>query len=184
MIAQNDYAKIEDQLQKHLAARFEDVSVRVGDDIHYKGTNVIVTSSHFAGWLPEQRFHHIVRALPQEFYEKYLRVGMVWFELAPGEQPKQYMKMPRSEDVADEDADIAQMLVRIGFAKKLKNLIADEGGDASPDDFELTRVVLAELDLDESVIEKVCLFLIGRGAFCDAHVVKDVLPQLAGKKSA
>lgn len=184
MIAQEDYAKIESQIQKYLSARFEDVSVRVGDGIHYKGTNVIITSSHFVGWLPEQRFHHIVREIPQEFYEQYLRRGMVWFELAPGESPKQYMKMPRSEDIADEDPRIAAMLARLGFAKKLRKAISDEGDDASPDDFEITREVLSQMELPDSDVERILLFLIGRGAFCDAHVMADVLPQLAAGKSA
>lgn len=184
MIAQEDYSKIERQIQKYLSARFEDVSVRVGDDIHYKGTNVIITSSHFVGWLPEQRFHHIVRELPQEFYEQYLRSGMVWFELAPGESPRQYMEMPRSEDITDDDPRIAAKLARLGFARKLRKAVAEDGDDASPDDFDLTREVLEQMELSEAEIERVLLFLIGRGAFCDAHVMADVLPQLAAGKSA
>lgn len=184
MIAQKDYAKIEGQLQRYLTARFEDVSVRVGEGIHYKGTNVIITSSRFAGWLPEQRFHHVVREIPHEFYDRHLREGIVWFELAPGETAQEYMRMPRSEDVAAEGGKIVELLLRSKFPDRLAAALQKEANGASPDDFKATRRVLALAGLDEDQSRKVCLYLIGRGAYCDAHVAADVLPQLATARGA
>src|SRR6185369_15304626 len=99
MIRKKDFTAVAKQLREHLAARFDDVDVQIGDDIHYKGVNVVITTRVFDGLLPEQRYHHVVRSLPPEFYEKHLRGGVVWFELAPKQAARDYMKMPRSEDV-------------------------------------------------------------------------------------
>lgn len=178
MITTADYAMIEQTLTRCLALRFDDVSVRVGENIHFPGVNVVVTSSHFQSWLPEQRFHHVVREIPHKFYDRYLRAGVVWFELAPGETARQYMQGPRSEDVAAFEKQITDNLIRNGFQEKFDRRLVDEDETPSPDDFVVTRLVLDEIGLSKEEIEKVCLYLIGRGAYCDAHVLNDVLPEL------
>ncbi len=183
MIAQKDYGKIESELQSYLSARFDDVSVRVGDGIHYKGTNIVITSSRFAEWLPEQRYHHVVREIPLDFYNRHLREGIVWFELAPGESAQEYMRRPRSEDVAKEVAKITDLLLRVNFAERLNKTLGDRPDDASPDDFLETRKTLLAAGLDADQVQKVCLLFIHRGAFCDAHVVTDVLPRLKTKRT-
>lgn len=184
MIAPKDYARIESQLQRYLSARFEDVTVRVGDGIHYPGTNVVITSSRFADWLPEQRFHHVVREIPHAFYDRHLRDGIVWFELAPGEAAQEYMRMPRSEDVASEEKKLTELLRRVKFPERLTAALRDAPGVASPDDFLETRKAMFAAGLDEAQVQKACLMLIGRGAFCDAHVVADVLPSLFAGRGA
>lgn len=178
MIQSRDYSRVAKNLESHLAPAFADVRVEVGDNIHYRGTNVVVTSSAFEGWLPEQRFHHVVRAIPPEFYEKFLRRGIVWFELTPGEDPKSYMRMPRSEDVAGDSDKIANMLRRAKFTERLVATLGPHPGDASPVDFKTARRVLHEAGWKAEDIRRACLFFILHGAYGDTQVLTEVVPML------
>lgn len=180
MIAKKDYEKIATQLQAHLAAAFEDVDVRIGDEIYYRGTNVVITSEAFRGLWPEQRFHHIVRAIPQAFYDRYLKGGIVWFELAPGESGKDLMKMPRSEDIAQDQASIAAMLTKKGFARKLRTLAEEEPEKLSAFGFTACRAVCKKAKIAAEELEKAELYFILNGGYCDVQVLADVLPKLDG----
>jgi hypothetical protein len=138
----------------------------------------------FAGWLPEQRFHHVVRAIPPEFYEQYLRQGVVWFELAPQESAVAYMKMPRSEDIAPEESLIERRLKAVDFFKRIQTMQGARPGSASADDFVITKRMLVESGLDEKGVTQACLYLIRLGAYCDAQVLADVVPKLAAGPAA
>jgi len=183
MIAKQDYARIQEQLLTYLYERFDDVMVQIGDDIHYPGTNIVVISPAFEGLLNEQRYHHIVRAVPLDFYEQYLRRGVVWFELAPGESATEYMRRPRSEDIAPRAHEIHKRLMGSGFFDRFQAAVGD-GGCASADDFTVVRQVLKDAGAGPDEIEDMCLFFIRHGAFCDVHVFADVMPKLTGENAA
>lgn len=170
MIEQKDYKKIQAQLREFLVAAFPDVDVRIGDDIHYRGTNVVVTTSRFDGLLPEQRYHHVVHAVPADFYESYLRGGVVWFELAPGETGKAYMGMPRSRDAADRAEAIASRLGAIGFFDQFRARQAASGAPASEGDFVEARRILGKAGCKEDEILEIFLYFLLQGAFCDAEL--------------
>jgi len=175
MIERKDHQRIAKELQSLLADRFDVVSVRIGDDIHYRGTNVVVTTPAFSGLLPEQRFHHIVHAVPPDFYEAYLRGGVVWFELSPGETGLQYMRMPRSDDVAPDAAGLDTRLRETRFLERFEQVLRANTGDPSQHDFVVARRTLAEAGWTEPEITRARLLFILRGAFSDA----DILPVLA-----
>jgi hypothetical protein len=180
MIAKKDYPLVQARLQSFLSEYFDDVSVTIDDDVYYRGTNLIVVTPAFRDLLPEQRFHHLVRAIPHEFYEEYLRGGIVWFELAPGEDPRSYMRMPRSDDVADQEPAILKQLVSVRFFQKLKSRLGPVPHTASHIDFVVSRQILSEAGLSPADINRACLFFIRHGGFCDAQVLVDVLGELAG----
>ena len=48
---------------------------------------VYFVAESFADLYPKQRFHWLIQALPYDFVQQLLS-GSVWFELAPGERPK------------------------------------------------------------------------------------------------
>jgi hypothetical protein len=175
MIAKKDYRQIQDQLQGFLAGQLDGVSVQVGDDIHYRGTNIVVTSPRFAGLLPQQRFYFVMRAIPADFYEKHLHGGCVWFELAPGETGRDLMKMPRSEDVAGEDEAIRARLEEIGFFEKLGAAIRSAKAGAAHDSFAIARRVLGKLGMGEEEMTRACLFFMLHGAYVDAQILTAVL---------
>lgn len=184
MIKRGDYDRIKTQLVGYLQPVFDDVAVEVGDNIHYQGTNVVVTSRHFTGLLAEQRFHHVVRAIPEDLYNNELRKGVVWFELAPGETGMDLMRMPRAADIREKDGAIEARLRKAGFFSALLEHFKKTKEQASLMRFDASRGALAEVGLSKSEIEEVCLFLIGRGAYCDAHVVKDVAPKFLSESAA
>lgn len=173
-LRKKDYAAIARQLREHLVGRFADVTVEIGDDIHYKGVNIVVTTRVFEGLLPEQRYHHVVHAVPPDLYEKHLRSGVVWFELAPGQTGREYMKMPRSEDVADDAAKIEARLAKAGFFERFAEAV-DEAGELSRDDFVLAKRLLAESGAKTDEVQRATLYFVLRGAFCDADLPGTVL---------
>ena len=178
MIRKKDYTTVAKQLREHLAARFDDVDVQIGDDIHYKGVNVVITTRVFDSLLPEQRFHHVVRSLPPEFYEKHLRSGVVWFELAPKQAARDYMKMPRSEDVAAKAERIEKRLTDAGFNDRFAASTAGRTDTLSRDDFVVAKRLLAELGLSKPEIQDAALYFILRGSFCDADLAKESVPSV------
>jgi len=173
-LRKKDYAAIARQLREHLVGRFSDVTVEIGDDIHYKGVNIVVTTRVFDGLLPEQRYHHVVHAVPPDFYEKHLRGGVVWFELAPGQTGREYMKMPRSEDVTDAAGKIEARLNKAGFFDRFADA-AEDTEALSRDDFVLAKRLLAEAGVPADEIQRATLFFVLRGAFCDADLPGAVL---------
>lgn len=178
MIRKKDYAAVAKQLREHLVKRFDDVDVQIGDDIHYKGVNVVITTRVFDGLLPEQRYHHVVRSLPPEFYEKHLRGGVVWFELAPGQAARDYMKMPRSEDVAAKAERIEKRLADIGFNDRFAAATASRSDTLSRDDFVVAKRLLAELGLSKVDIQDAALYFILTGSFCDADLARESVPSV------
>jgi len=175
MIPRQQYASVQAKLREYLTPVFSDARVQVGDNIHYRGTNVVITSATFDGLLPEQRFHHIVRAIPTDFYEKYLRGGVVWFELAPGENAKDYMKMPRSEDIANEEEKIQANLSKVDFFERLQGRLEKQPAAGGLGDFRAARALLREAGLGDGAIEKCCLHFIRQGAFDDAGIVREIM---------
>jgi len=179
MIPAQDYDRIAAELQALLRPRFADVTVQIGNNLHYRGVNIVITSAAFRDWLPEQRFHHVVRAIPAAFYDEHLRGAGVWFELAPGETGRDLMRMPRSEDVAAEEPKILGRLRKERFFKKLRAAAAGEPGGPSIDGLTLCRRLLAEAGWAPEEITRACLVFIRHGGFCDAQVLADVLPLLS-----
>lgn len=179
MIPKKDYPQIQSALQAALQESFAEVAVQVGDDIHYPGTNVVITSPDFAGLYPEQRFHHVVRVLPAELYET-LRGNVVWFELAPGESAIHYMKMPRSEDIVGQEMGILKRLTEVKFFKQFEAKLMAKRQAPSPLDFIMAKQILADAGLSPEEIKRACLFFIRHGGYSDVQVFSNVMEELAG----
>lgn len=185
MIHSKDYEKLQKRLEACLQDRFPDASVQIGENIHYQGINVVVTSMKFAGLLAEQRFHHVVRLIPKDLYEKYFQAGVVWFELAPGESGKDLMRMARASDVAGgEEPAIRRMLDDAKFFKKLSAYFDAEDEDPSGMSFDATKRILSKGGLSDEQVERCLLYMILKGAYCDAHVVNDLLPKYEAEHAA
>ena len=94
--------KLEKKLHEMLAERFVGIEVRVEHIDRWQRMGVTFRWSGFAGLLPEERFQRLAAALPDTYREQELQ-GLVWLELAPDESVGQFLKLPRSEDVADRE---------------------------------------------------------------------------------
>lgn len=170
---------IQKKLQSAMSSVFTQARVQVGHDIHFKGCNIVITSPDFAGLLPEQRFHHVVRAIPADLYES-LRSGFVWFELAPGEPAVNYMKMPRSDDISAHEGEMLKTLAAIKFFKKFEAKLRESKSAPSKLDFILGKQVLSEAGLSPNEVIRACLFFIKHGGHSDAQVFSHVMEELAG----
>lgn len=177
MIRKKDYKKIEKALADFLSGRFRDLAVQIGEGIHYRGVNVVLTSPDFDGLLPEQRFHHVVQCIPPEFYENNLRSGLVWFELTPDERGTDLMKMPRSEDVAEKEAEIDRRLDAWRFYDRFERAVASGADGPSRHDFVTARRILEEAGASRPEELEARLLFIRRGAASDADLVTVVMPE-------
>lgn len=178
-LTKREYRTVASRLQDYLSEHLDDVSVCIGDDLHYPGVNIVVTSPRFQGLLPEQRFYLILRAMPPEFYDERLRGAGVWFELAPGETGKDLMKMPRSEDIAGREAAIRQRLEQADFANRLHDVFEEDESIASEYDYAACKKVLRDGGWSEAQITEACLLFVAEGAYCDVQVRDDLLPRWA-----
>ena len=111
-------------LARLLAPRFPGIAVQVGEHERWDRPCVTFRWAGFADLLPEERFHRLVRAIPEAFRTDRLG-GFVWLELAPHETVEAFLNLPRSEDVADSEASILSGLVEVGFFDSL----ADQSHD-------------------------------------------------------
>jgi len=86
--------------------------------------------------------------------------------------------------VRKDEAAIEARLRKSGFFSELQSVV--EGGVETPSvmRFDATRRALAACGFKGSEVQRACLFLIGRGAFCDAHVVNDLAPEFASDSAA
>ncbi|QDV89974.1 hypothetical protein RAS2_10500 [Phycisphaerae bacterium RAS2] len=169
-LSREKFEEVARQLQEHVRVRFEDAIVQIGDGLHYRGTNVVITSKAFTGQLPEQRYGLVLRTIPEAFFKKYLRGGVVWFELAPGESGKDYMRMPRSEDVAAQSADVLARMKKSGVLKQLEKAVAEAKGALSAARLDLPRQCMEAAKWSADEMQVGTLVLIGRGALCDADL--------------
>ncbi|GJQ25826.1 MAG: hypothetical protein HBSAPP02_08580 [Phycisphaerae bacterium] len=169
-LSRDKYEEVARQLQEYVRARFEDAIVQIGEGLHYRGTNVVITSKAFAGQLPEQRYGLVLRTIPEAFFKKYLRGGVVWFELAPGESGKDYMRMPRSEDVAARSADVLARMKKSGVLKQLEQAVAQAKGALSAVRLDLARECMDAAGWSPDEVQEGSLVLIGRGSLCDADL--------------
>lgn len=134
----------------------------------------------FAGTLLEERFHLLMRHIPEEFFESHCR-GAVFLELAPGETVDEILAQPRSEDVADRVAEIWAMLNgRHFFACLEDELVRIPPAELQPD-LRVSRKVLQALELDEDQQRDALLAFMHTGAYTDWEVLREIRPTAEGK---
>ena len=139
--------------------------------------------SGFDGLLPEERYERLVRVIPEDYRQKKL-AGFVWLELAPGESIDAFLALPRSEDVADKEADIYAELRRIGFFHALSKCLGSSPKKTCRGDLSGLAKVLGEQSFDGGRIDQAKMLFIRRGAYCDCQALLTVEKQLAEEHGA
>lgn len=169
---------LESELAGLLAPHFPGIRVEIGKSNRWKRPCVTFRWAGFAGLLPEERFHRLVAVLPAEVREKRL-AGFVWLELADDESVDAFLKLPRSEDIADREAEIYIELVKA----KLFDLLADAMSGAPEQkctgDFrEMIRLLTAK----RFAAKRICdakLLMIRHHSFCDCQILQTARGELA-----
>ncbi len=161
---------IQKLIESHVADQLPGVTIEVSFAKRWQRQMVVARWEGFAGLLAEQRFRRLVACIPAQVFERDL-AGMVWFELTPDESVDDYMKMPRSADVANRRSELIAAMKKSGLVARLEEQLGDEPEDACGGAFELTRAVLKDAGLTPKKIESACLCLIGLGAYCDCQAL-------------
>jgi len=172
-------ARRENELEVELAAMltpsFEGIEVEVGHAERWDRVCVAFRWPGFEDLLPEERFHRLSRVIPTEFRDERMR-GFVWLELAPEESIEEYLRLPRSEDVAGREKSICTGLVENRFFESLRDSLAPKPTDRCPGDFSLSLAALSAAGFSATKIRDAKLVFIRHGAFCDCQVIETVHP--------
>ena len=165
-----------EELTVLLAPSFVDITVSAGMSERWDRPCVLFRWSGFADMLPEERFHRLVQAIPAEFRQSRL-AGFIWLELAPGETVPAFLKLPRSEDVADQEEAIFDRLVDAKFFDRLAASLGKRPTVRCQGDFSETDKVLSHAGPSHTRDAK--LLFIRHGVYCDCQVLQTVQPELA-----
>ena len=161
-----------------LRRKFHGMSVFVEHSARWKRTCVRFVWPGFAGLLPEERFQRLASSIPEAFRESRLK-GFVWIEATPDESIDDVLTMPRSEDVADREAEIYERLEKIDFFSALKGRLEPEPQRSCKGDFSHVQSVLSNKRAGEAQTRDAKLMFIRHGAYCDCQVVQAVHAELA-----
>ncbi|MGD2108656.1 MAG: hypothetical protein PVI86_04625 [Phycisphaerae bacterium] len=166
---------VEEELLAILAPAFEGIEVDVGFSARWKRMCLTCRWAGFEGLLPEERFQRLMTVIPVEFRASRL-AGLVWLELTPDESVEQYLKLPRSEDIAEREKAICGGLVQMRFFESLGELLGADRTDTCQGDFSATVALMSSLRRPTTDIHDVKLVFIRHGAYCDCQVLETVQP--------
>jgi hypothetical protein len=169
---------LESELAGLLAPRFSGIRAEVGKSDHWNRPCVTFRWTGFAGLLPEERFHRLVAVLPAEIRENRL-AGFVWLELADDENVDAFLKLPRSEDIVDREAEIYTELVKARLFDLLADAMSGSPEQKCTGDFrEMIRLLTAKRFPPKRVSDAK-LLMIRHHAFCDCQILQTARGELA-----
>lgn len=178
MTPANDYSDLTQQLAAMTHDTFPDMTVKVAFSTRWNRPCVTFTSSDFEGLLPEERFHRLVGIIPADFRDQEM-AGFVWLELAEGESLDEFLKLPRSEDVAAREKEIYGTLAREGLFESLADALGGSPDQHCEGDFrEMTRL-LAAAGVASDAIRDAKLLMIRHHAYCDCQILLTARTRLA-----
>jgi len=168
---------IESELTEMLSGKFPGIEVEAAHSDRWDRMSVSFCWSGFAELLPEERFQRLVSVIPESFRTARL-AGFIWLELAPGESIDQFLKHPRSEDVADREAEVYARLCGAGVFAALKKSMGRSPQRSCGGGFEKVAGVLSDAGWSGDAVRDAKLVFIRHGAFCDCQVVETVAATL------
>ena len=180
-MAARGYKQLETQLSRLVQPHFDGLTVEVvANSIRWNRPCATFRWAGFIGLLPEERFQRLAAVVNESFRETHMR-GVVWLELAPGETVDEFLRMPRSEDVAPREGHIYQELVRIGFFEALAQRLSPSPTDRCKGGFADSTAVLEEKRIPSEAITEAKLAFIAQGAYCDCQALLSARPALASR---
>ncbi|MCC7290845.1 MAG: hypothetical protein IT449_02150 [Phycisphaerales bacterium] len=162
---------VERVLKELLATAMPGATINVQPPSRWKRPVVVIRWDGFSGLLAEQRFRRVMQRIPTATLERDLH-GLIWFELTPAEQIEDYLKMPRSEDVAERADVIIRQAAAKGVFEKLEKALGDDPAGACGGDFALLMKAQKTLKVAAKPAQELCLALIQKGAYCDCEAIE------------
>ena len=177
MIEKQSTRKLEMDLVAKLARAFPGLTVEVGHSERWNRMCATFRWAGFADLLPEERFHRLVSVLPEK-YRKTTLDGFVWLELTLTESVEEFLKLPRSEDMAGKEAVIYTGLLEAGFFEALAESLGSAWEENCLGDFSKSTEIFLARRFPETEIREAKLLFIRHGAYCDCQVLQSVRPAL------
>ena len=175
---QDEYRQIEIELRGLLSGSFPGIEVEAKRNSRWDRPCVTFRWLGFEGLLPEERFHRLVQMIPEDFRKQRL-AGYVWLELAPAETVETFLASPRSEDVAEDEADIYTALKQAGFFDSLRTIMGSQPAQRCGGGFTLTAEALTAQGIPPKRIREAKLMFIRLGVYCDCQVLEHAQADLA-----
>lgn len=169
---------LEAKLVAMLADLFPGITVEVGRSKRWNRMCATFRWSGFAGLMPEERFQRLAKAIPEGFRESQMK-GFVWLELAPEETLESFLKLPRSEDVTDQEPALYDELLGAGFFEALDEAMGVSPGESCRGDFSQVEVILSAEHFSKDKIRDAKLVFIRHGVYCDCQILETAQPALA-----
>ena len=177
MATEKQDRKLEMGLVAMLAKSFPGMTVEARHAKRWDRMCLTFRWAGFAGLLPEERFQRLQGVISESFRKERLS-GCVWLELAQNESVDQFLKMPRSEDVADREQAIFADLQARGFFDALRQALKPTPTKACEGDFSKTGDALSNGRSADKIAQDAKLLFIRHGAYCDCQVLAEVEPAL------
>jgi hypothetical protein len=154
------------------------IEVEIGQHPRWQRRCVTFRWSGFSELLPEERFFHLVKSIPEDFRVEKL-AGAVWLELTPGETVDQFLGYPRSEDVAEREPQIYRRMMRTHLFPALAGAMGTSPDKSCGGHFAETRAILTEKGWKDDEVREAKLVFIRHRAFCDCQVLTTAQAALA-----
>jgi len=177
MMAAKRDRNLEKDLAGLIADSFPGIDIRVEHSDRWNRMSVTFRWAGFAELLPEERFHRLAAAIPDDFREQRLG-GFVWLELAEKEKIEQFLKLPRSEDIAEREAELYHKMGEGGFFDALKKSLGKSPQKSCKGDLGRSADLLEKDGWSAEDITAGKLVFIRHGAYCDCQVLASVGPAL------
>ena len=178
MSAKTSDKALESDLLTILSRHIESIEVEVGHSARWDRRCVTFRWPGFADLLPEERFERLVRLIPEEFRDSRLE-GFVWLELAPGESVDAFLKLPRSEAVADREQQIYVGLEKADVFGAMEKALHPDPIKTCQGGFGELEAVLKRNGFSKKRVREAKLLFILHGAYCDCQALLTVREELA-----
>jgi len=172
------FERLKHELLEILSAKFPGIEIEVENSAKWDRPCVTFRSKEFAGLLPEERFQRLAAVIPTEFREQKM-AGLVWVELAEGESLEAFLKLPRSEDIAEREAEIYGQLARVKLFELLKEAMGTSPDRRCMGDFREMERLLTIKRFPADGIRDAKLLMIRHRAYCDCAILLTAQAELA-----
>ncbi len=178
MATKNKDADLQQELTTLVETKFPGMTVDVGTSAHWDRPCVTFLWDGFADLLPEERYHRLATVIPERVRTERLK-GFVWLELAVNESVDDFLKQPRSEDIAPKQRSIYRKLIDAGFFDALSKKAGPSPDTSCRGDFRVTNATLESKKFSKNAARDAKLVFIRHGVFCDCQVLLTAQTALA-----
>ena len=161
---------LKEKLLEFVRPSYPDMAIEVVDELDKR--HVCFTDEKFTALYPLQRYHYLSNLIPRDFYESEL-TETVWYELTPGENPRDLNYLDRETTDAIRETIIDILKGKTGFVSKLDGLFLTKGAMCYGD-FRYAKEILTDLKFSDEEQFDIFHVLMHEGGYCDCEILYNV----------